>query len=320
MALRSCAWNIELFLPDTLQWAGWHFASRVYQHLLNIEALTYNAWDIFHDAFPNEIKHQHDFHVYQQDELSTEPTQLFSIVNRLSKLNSSLTTYLCIRDFSLTFDHLKALISVPTLTGLVLEQSRRGGLSALSERDFTNWCRAVKERDALCKLELLVMCDFGLGKRVILLGLSALPSLKLVGFQNSKTWFMSDEPPREYGVLEKRGLSDYAFDPQAIWGASYLTSSTKIQRLHDLTEHLASKSSRQDQDARSVSITYGGWASRSIHEATSWFIRTLSTSHTDTILSENISVQSRNPGTANKKRKVRPGKRLDMESLLGGFT
>jgi hypothetical protein len=35
MALRSCAWNAELFAPETLQWASWHYASQIYQHLLN---------------------------------------------------------------------------------------------------------------------------------------------------------------------------------------------------------------------------------------------------------------------------------------------
>jgi hypothetical protein len=35
MALRTCAWNTELFAPETLQWASWHYASEIYQHLLN---------------------------------------------------------------------------------------------------------------------------------------------------------------------------------------------------------------------------------------------------------------------------------------------
>ena len=35
MALRSCAFHAELFEPETLQWCGWHYASRIYQHLLS---------------------------------------------------------------------------------------------------------------------------------------------------------------------------------------------------------------------------------------------------------------------------------------------
>lgn len=33
MVLRSCAWNAGLFMPETLQWAGWHYAGRIYRHL-----------------------------------------------------------------------------------------------------------------------------------------------------------------------------------------------------------------------------------------------------------------------------------------------
>jgi hypothetical protein len=35
MALRCCAWNSELFVPETLQWAGWYYANQIYQHMIN---------------------------------------------------------------------------------------------------------------------------------------------------------------------------------------------------------------------------------------------------------------------------------------------
>jgi hypothetical protein len=35
MALRSCAYHVELFVPETLQWASWHYACRVYKYLLS---------------------------------------------------------------------------------------------------------------------------------------------------------------------------------------------------------------------------------------------------------------------------------------------
>jgi hypothetical protein len=35
MVLRSCAFHAELFEPAALQWAGWHYAKRIYQHLVN---------------------------------------------------------------------------------------------------------------------------------------------------------------------------------------------------------------------------------------------------------------------------------------------
>jgi hypothetical protein len=35
MALRSCAHHVELFVPETLQWATWHYACRVQRHLVD---------------------------------------------------------------------------------------------------------------------------------------------------------------------------------------------------------------------------------------------------------------------------------------------
>jgi hypothetical protein len=118
--------------------------------------------------------------------------------------------------------------------------------------------------------------------------------------------------------LEQRGLSHDLFDPQSIWGASYLTSSKKLQQLHDLTELLAPPSSSKSEASHSIYITYGGWANRSIYEATSWFIR--SVQPPAPILSEAQVPQNKELENVNKKRKVRSGKRLDVGSLLGAFT
>jgi hypothetical protein len=159
------------------------------------EALTYNAWNLFYDAYPEETNHQQQFHVYESDEWSYEPRQLFSITNRIAKLDTSFVTLLCVRDFSLTFDHLKALISIPTLAAVVLEQARRGGVSEISARNFTDFGRAAREKSALQKLRLLIMCDFGIGRKTVLEAVSGFPCLHLIGLQNSKTGSVSDMPP-----------------------------------------------------------------------------------------------------------------------------
>jgi hypothetical protein len=163
------------------------------------ESMTFNAWNIFLDAYPDQINSHQDFHVYQPDQWSYEPTQLPSIIDRLSKLDTGLVTLLCVRDFSLTFDHLKAVINIPTLAAMILEQARPGGKSEISARQFLDFGRAVKEKKALRELRLLIMCDFGIGRTVILEGVSAFVSLHLVGLQNSKTGSMSDVPPQTYG-------------------------------------------------------------------------------------------------------------------------
>lgn len=120
-------------------------------------------------------------------------------MNRLAKLDTSLVTLLCIRDFSLTFDDFKELINIPTLGALILEQSRPHGISELHARHFTNWGRAVRERNAFQNLRMLVMCDFGIGRKVILEGVINFPRLALIGLQNSKSWNMSNTPQHTYG-------------------------------------------------------------------------------------------------------------------------
>jgi hypothetical protein len=208
MALRSCAFHADLFEPATLQWAGWHYASRLYLHLINTrvteyptassqltmacsEALTYNAWSIFATAYPAAINPYQEFHIYSSD-ASYEPTQLFSITSRLSKLPLTFISFLCIRDFDLTFDHLMALINIPSLAALVLEQARPGGRSGITARHFLDFGRAVREKRTFTKLRLLMLCDFGLGRKTVLQGIARFPALTLVGLQNSKTGSMGD--------------------------------------------------------------------------------------------------------------------------------
>ncbi|KAF2827263.1 hypothetical protein CC86DRAFT_393468 [Ophiobolus disseminans] len=329
MALRSCAWNAELFVPETLVWASWHYASQIYRHLLNTDSLTFNGWNVFVDAYPAEINPQQQFHVYPSKTDSYEPTQLPSIVNRLAKLDVGLVSFLCIRDFCLTFDDFKELINIPTLGALVLEQSRRHGLSEFHSRRFHDWGRAVQERNALQKLSLLVMCDFGIGRKAILEGVASFPALTLVGLQNSKTWSMSDAPQHTYGDwelltesgLEKRGLKLQEFNTQQIWGSSYHTNYSKARKLYHLTKTFAHPSRDKSEEDRSVCITYGGWADRIItYEATSWFIRYSQREAPEDLEMPGVVVVPQDRAeSANKRRKVRSRKNMDIGALLGAF-
>lgn len=68
---------------------------------------------------------------------------------------------------------------------MVLEQARPGEESGVNARDFLNFGRAVRERKALQQLRLMVLCNFGIGRKVILNSVSGFPSLRLVGLQDS---------------------------------------------------------------------------------------------------------------------------------------
>lgn len=171
------------------------------------EALTFNSWNNFLDAYPTEIKPQQEFHIYPAKR-SFDATLLPSISVRLARLDLGLTTVLCIRDYSLTFEDLKQLINIPTLGTLILEQSRPRGVSELHAREFSNWGRAVRERNALQKLRALIMCDFGIGRGAILEAVAGFPTLTLLGLQNSKSWTMSDSPhiaPGDWQFLTETG-------------------------------------------------------------------------------------------------------------------
>jgi hypothetical protein len=120
--------------------------------------------------------------------------------------------------------------------------------------------------------------------------------------------------------LEARSLSPSEFDPQSIWTASYSTSSSKIQQLYCLTQKLAQPPYQKDAEDRSVCITYGGWANRSIYEATAWFIRDLQTAPSEALEHPQPSAGTQDKvGNVAKKRKIRTGKQIDVGCLLGAF-
>lgn len=68
-----------------------------------------------------------------------------------------------------------------------------------------DFARAARERDALRHLRVLVLCDFGLAKDVVLRALSSFPALRLVGVVNSKTGSMRSERGDGMGWKEMWG-------------------------------------------------------------------------------------------------------------------
>jgi hypothetical protein len=100
------------------------------------------------------------------------------------------------------------LINISTLGALVLEQARPGGKSEVTARHFIDFVRAVRERHAFQKLRLLIMCDFGIGRRSILDGVTDWPALQMIGLQNSKSTISGDihlEDTTCWKQLEQQG-------------------------------------------------------------------------------------------------------------------
>jgi hypothetical protein len=148
------------------------------------ESLTFSSWNLLHDAFPSELNPHHHFQALCATELVSGPAyQLPSIVKRLAKLDTSLLTFLCIRDFHLTFDDLLNLTKIPMLGGLVLHQMNHFNTPSITAKQYTNWGRAVLETGALQKLSVLVMYDFSLRTESLFLGLASFPTLHIVGIR-----------------------------------------------------------------------------------------------------------------------------------------
>jgi hypothetical protein len=54
MAMRVCCWNVNLFMPEALAYPGWEHTKKVYQELKSRDALSFEAWKLFQEAFPDQ--------------------------------------------------------------------------------------------------------------------------------------------------------------------------------------------------------------------------------------------------------------------------
>lgn len=121
----------------------------------------------------------------------------------------SFVTFLTVRDFSLSFDHLKTLLNVPTLATLVLEQARPNGTSEITTRNFLDWGRARQEKDALKSLRVLILTDFGINRRSVCETLAGFPILQLVGILNTRVRDMVGIPQSTHLPWEPVTASEY---------------------------------------------------------------------------------------------------------------
>jgi hypothetical protein len=54
MALWVCCLNVDLFMPEALAYAGWEYAGNVYRKLKSRDALSFEAWMLFQEAYPRQ--------------------------------------------------------------------------------------------------------------------------------------------------------------------------------------------------------------------------------------------------------------------------
>lgn len=134
--------------------------------------------------------------------------------------------------------------------------------------------------------------------------------IKLIHFHR----FNSNSP-------EKYSLPNLDQDPSTIWVNHCMTTGQKMEQLHNLANKTQPRSSSGTETIPTVTIIYTSNSHRSRPlDKVAWYLRdqkeeTLSSSKRS---GDSQGLQARTSDT--KKRKVRNTKKLDVASILEGFT
>jgi hypothetical protein len=331
---------------ETLQGLEWHYASRLYDELKKTyvgglrrspvcatantctsDTLTFNTWSIFLKAFPEHIDHDTAFRYYEEKgHASTTPLQLPSMINRMAKLDASMLTFLCVRNFTLNLEHLIALTKISTLTVLSLERaSSPWGFSkeTILAQDILNWGRSVRQGGGFKKLKVLVFGKFGPQDAVLNAALD-FPALNLVGVLGSRARHNDCSTYDSKGVytiwhsaiVDKKNEDNAA----SIWLDRTTTKAEKMRKHYDFSRKLSQQAATVPNSERSISMLY--CRDERVEDAeVLWYHRELGDSVTQSAKRPGFAdKQDDRNSDGSKKRKVREDKKRDVGSLLGSFT
>ncbi|KAF9701513.1 hypothetical protein EKO04_000744 [Ascochyta lentis] len=310
IALRSCCWNVELFLPEALEHSGWHYAGMIYRHLKATDTLTFSAWTLFQQAYPNQFELNHAFRVSHHDSI----TSWSSIVKSLSVLDSSVLTRFCAYGMDLDLSQFMSLVDIPSLAALIqINHSRyRSDNRTMSDFSIRDWCRAVYEKKAFQKLKLLLVPSMS---DALLRHLVGFPALRLVGVSRRCTGRTG--ALKAYGQWIHPGSVDEAKYTETICGSQH-SIAEKTERLYRYAEELP-PSERGVDNPVTLSLTCAAAEPALHNESISWFIRDPAASETQPQWPQDAKTVQDGSGPATKKRKVRQTKQQDVASLLGSF-
>lgn len=222
MALRSCAWHINLFVPSDLQSAEWPFANMIYEYLQRNQILTANAWSLFQQAFPDEAELNHTYPIRIPALYGQPTTKLPAIEKWLRLLPFSHLSLLNIQSLSL---RLRDLITLTKLTnlGVLLMRSTYGEWpQELDDKAMRDWGRAVKEKGAFTQLRVVGLHHHAASLPATLKGLSLFPALQICTVEPQSLLASSQAASSQIAnaALPFELLpdsSDDRNDPEAIW-------------------------------------------------------------------------------------------------------
>lgn len=327
--MRSCLWHVNDMEPAALQWLGWHYACQIYTKLKQTDTLSFNAWSIFQRAFPEQIDRHHAFRYYESDTgfmmrpSDWTPVQLPSIVERFSRLDSSVLSFLCLQNLNVNAEDLFSLLKISSLAVLVLDPGIKGSSDIITSKNINSWGRAAGETGAFQKLRVLVLLGMASNWTVILSCALSFPSLVLFGTQRHGPGESHSKGPD--GQWLKTDVlwwkTRYALTrdqtPQRIWVDQKTTKVAQMQLLYNLT---TCSTPCTEKDSR-VSLSYG-WPQRNEVQAKEvvWFFR--NRKH-DAVATSKRSIDGpslqQKTAAPDKKRKIREAKKADIGSFLDSF-
>lgn len=218
--MRACCWNIDMFMLEALAYPGWEYAGKVYRKLKSMDALSFAAWMLFQEAYPNQpgqnsgvlqevltipradlaTELRHHLRLEMHDVVTYWP----SIILCLSTLNTSALAHFCANGLNLDLAKLISLTEIPTLTSLIHTNSSQRQTHPLRGNAIRDWCRVVSEKKAFPKLKLLYLSSIageGPSDDVVLHNLSSFPALILVGIERANPSPIASKAER-YGLWQ----------------------------------------------------------------------------------------------------------------------
>ncbi|KAF3047471.1 hypothetical protein E8E12_008063 [Didymella heteroderae] len=173
-----------MFMPEALACPGWEYAGKLYKELKSRDTLSFEAWKLFLEAFPDQSELSHNFRLEIHEVITCWP----SIVKSISTLDTNALTNFCANGLTLDLAKLISLTAIPTLTALIHTNPSQRRTHPLTGNAIRDWCRAVREKNAFPNLKLLYLCsipDHGSPDITVLGHLSNFPALALVGIERA---------------------------------------------------------------------------------------------------------------------------------------
>lgn len=322
VALRSVAWNIDHITPEILECVPWVVGKRIADYLTRTETWNLKTWKTFAAAYPEEndrILAQYKITIRTRE--GENLYELDSITKFLSALPFNHITMLNIQRLKFTKNAMLAVSRIPNLGILALDLSWGDNCpDSISATFMQRWCRLVVEEGRLSKLKVIALRSFELSL-LSLHHLAGHPALVLCNIESLKSKVEWDDGAKSSCGWELLSSTEVDGDLKSMWNDPKSTVHQILQKVYKY----AVKQTKPDAEHEmsrpaTLSIDYG--AARSSLGATSlsslWYTRVAPLPEASSIPRETITTYEPQ-GPVKKKRKLRPGKQMDIGDILGGF-